>query len=419
MVDVLTLTCPVCSAPLKPGEERCDYCGSYVFIRPNLPRLDLHNLNHGLIQERIDQFRGRMRKDQYDVEARYGLGLAYFNLGLTDDAVTQLKDAARLTPENPDIQTQLAVVLLKAYEDGEKAVKPELERRIALAQVLVPDNLDALFVQARFARLEGRLQDEIDLLEKLYPQHPEAVGPELVDALKALGDRQQDQRQWDGLQSTWIRLGQINPEAVAPLILRFLQRWERLVPMSVTVKRDVSRSVRLPVAPEPEPRRPQDSGTSFEHETRVIPAASAGRRLVNAFLSAIGWLIIAFILFALVTSIMPSSGVATVMALLFVAAPFVGAIRSWRRWSHPRAVAVKRPTAPKTRSTTNRSQMASRTENRTEMKDVRVSKKELLSGSEGLDALQVAAGQTIRIIAGQEAKEANHGARQDGVDQTK
>ena len=378
-----------------------------MFIRPHLPRLDHHNLNQGVVQDRINQFRTRVRKDHYDVEAHYGLGVAYFSLGLTDEAITQLKDAATLTPENPDIQTQLAVVLFKAYEAGDHAVGGELDRRIDRALLLAPDNLDALFVRSHFLRDQGRYQEAVDCLNPVYSRWPREVAPNLNTALGKLGDWQLMQGKWDGLPQTWEQLARVSPDTASALILRFLTEWEKYMPSSVKVKRSVSNVVQVPVVLEdPVPAVAQEPASSEPPvpapESKVIPAAPVGRRIVNALLAALGWFMIAFILFVVLTSITSTQGVISVGALCVIGAPLVGAIRSWRRWSRLRTVTV-RPT-PTSKPATPAKQVKKnyRNETRTQLKDVRIGKKELLSGAEGLDALQVAAGQTLKSITDRE-----------------
>ncbi|MCC6312441.1 MAG: tetratricopeptide repeat protein [Thermomicrobiales bacterium] len=151
MASVVILSCPVCAAPLSADASRCAYCGSLVAIRTDLPRLDPALLNRAVIEERIGRFRVRVRRDPYDAEAHYGLGLAYFNLGLLEESVDELAQAARLTPENAHIQFQLAVVYERLAAAGRSPAAASARDRVERALLLRPAYADALV-------LKGNLQ---------------------------------------------------------------------------------------------------------------------------------------------------------------------------------------------------------------------------------------------------------------------
>lgn len=101
MPDITVLSCPVCGAPFNPNDPRCTYCGSVVVIRTDHPRIDPKLLNKAVVDEHIAKYRRSVRQDANDETAHYGLGVAYFNLGLLDEAAAELTEAARLMPENP------------------------------------------------------------------------------------------------------------------------------------------------------------------------------------------------------------------------------------------------------------------------------------------------------------------------------
>ncbi|MCC6314795.1 MAG: tetratricopeptide repeat protein, partial [Thermomicrobiales bacterium] len=108
--EIIALVCPVCGAPLQKDSSECVYCGSLVAIRADSVRSHPAKLKHSVIQASIESYRATIDRDPSDETAHYGLGLAYFNLGLVNEAADELTQAARLTPENPSIQTQLAIV---------------------------------------------------------------------------------------------------------------------------------------------------------------------------------------------------------------------------------------------------------------------------------------------------------------------
>jgi len=124
-------------------------------IKTDLPRIDPNTLNKAVIDESIAKFRSAVRRDPTDETAHYGLGVAYFNLGLLVDAVEELTQAARLMPENPHIQTQLAAVLARRAEKGD----PDAERltwdRLNRALLLQPSFVPALLLKAEMHLRRG------------------------------------------------------------------------------------------------------------------------------------------------------------------------------------------------------------------------------------------------------------------------
>lgn len=109
MLGATILSCPVCWGPLCPDNNRCDCCGSVALIERNYQRLDRHSLNMAVTDAWIAEHRTAIQRDSRDATAHYGLGIAYFNLGLLDEAADCLDGAARLTPENPHVQRPSAV----------------------------------------------------------------------------------------------------------------------------------------------------------------------------------------------------------------------------------------------------------------------------------------------------------------------
>lgn len=185
MVSIVSLECPVCGAPFSPGAERCAYCGSILALRTDHPRIDPRALNRAVIDERIGGFREALRQDPTNVTAHYGLGVAYFNLGLTEAAIQQLEEACRLTPENPHIHTQLAVAYREEQGSGNPEAAEEMEDHIQYALRLDPENVEALLLRAELS-LDGERYDEaVGHLMRGYAREPERVRERLRDALLA------------------------------------------------------------------------------------------------------------------------------------------------------------------------------------------------------------------------------------------
>lgn len=156
MPEIMALSCPVCAAPLQSDDaERCSYCGSIVFIKPDLPRLNKINLNTSVIHEHIALFRQRVRASNFDEEAHYGLGVAYYNLGLNDAAIDELTKAANLMPENPDIRFQLATVFYESDDPSHKALAKSQLRDIL---TLTPGHGDSIKMMAYTLLNEGDIE---------------------------------------------------------------------------------------------------------------------------------------------------------------------------------------------------------------------------------------------------------------------
>lgn len=189
MPELMVLKCPVCGAPLSPGDTQCTFCGSAIFIKADAPTLNLKHLNQTVIQEHIADFRARIRKDRYDVEAHYGLGVAYYNLGLGDEAIEELTQAAKLMPENADVQTQLAVVLFRAVEAGKQSAEQPMKERLAKALTLDPTNVEAILLRADIVRRRGDYEQALRILEPAVHRDPQRVNAKRIEILSALADQ--------------------------------------------------------------------------------------------------------------------------------------------------------------------------------------------------------------------------------------
>lgn len=184
-VEIVSLQCPVCGAPFAPNDEKCGYCGSILVLRTDHPKINPATLNRHVIDKRIAEYRQDLKRDHSDTTAHYGLGVAYFNLGLTDDSIRELEDAARLMPENASIQSQLAVVLKEALDEGRPGAAAKLRDRIDYTLRLDPDNFDAMILKAETDPKLSRYQS-IELLEEVYKSHPERPPAKLIAALSQL-----------------------------------------------------------------------------------------------------------------------------------------------------------------------------------------------------------------------------------------
>lgn len=85
------------------------------------------------------------------------MGVAYFNLGLLTESVAELEQAARLMPENENIQLQLATAYVALVEQGESAAFDKALTRIDRALLLHPNMRGALLLKSSLYRsLKGK-----------------------------------------------------------------------------------------------------------------------------------------------------------------------------------------------------------------------------------------------------------------------
>ncbi len=233
MPAIMALSCPVCGGPLNPADEKCNFCGSYIVIKTDLPKLDRRALNQAVIQEHITDFRRRVRSNTYDEEAHYGLGIAYFSLGLIDEAVDELSQAARLMPENPHIQAQLAVALYESFKAGNTSSEQLMNTRIQNALLLDPDHLEATMLKAEVLLDKQHYGEGVQLYKGLMPIGKERVRAKLQSALADLCDHRLASQQWSGAQWCWQTLAPVDSDAAKALAVRFLNMHKQLVPRNV------------------------------------------------------------------------------------------------------------------------------------------------------------------------------------------
>ncbi|CAN5827461.1 hypothetical protein BH24CHL4_BH24CHL4_09850 [soil metagenome] len=185
---VVVLSCPVCGASAKPDDERCRCCGSYMFILTDLPKIDLRILNSALINRQIAEFRQAAGTNPTDATPHYGLGIAYFNLGLLEDSARELKIAAEIIPENPHIQLQLATVFAKLAAAGQPNFVEYAWDRVSRTLLLRPEMAEALILRAKLHRLRGSYSSAVADWRKIAETEPDAIRQSISRFLKANAD---------------------------------------------------------------------------------------------------------------------------------------------------------------------------------------------------------------------------------------
>lgn len=314
MPQLIALTCPVCAAPLQPNSDRCGYCGSLIYIKTDVPRLSLKQLNQSVIEESITSFRKRVRADQYDQDAHYGLGVAYFNLGLIEEAIDELTQAARLMPENADIQVQLAVVLHSSFRAGNAAAEGQMNARLRRALLLKPDHFEANMLKAEELIADRNYTEADTTLQPMMLVDPVRAKPKLVTVLESLGTQRLAQQNWEGAKRCWTKLEPIDSEAAKDLAVRFLNQNSSYLPKTVRLGEAV----------------------------KTLSTQSAPGRVTRTILISLGGLVGGFIVWLIIVIILgigsdKISGWAYLPFLLgflgFLASPFIAGIWYWKRSS--------------------------------------------------------------------------------------
>lgn len=229
MPSLTVLSCPVCAAPLRPDDPRCAYCGSVVVIRSDLPRLDPHLLNKTVIDESIVKYRLAVRRDNNDETAHYGLGVAYYNLGLLDEAAEELTQAARLMPENPHIQTQLGVVFADLSKKGQEGTEKLAWDRLNRALLLQPKLSEAIMLKVELHLRKHEYSAAVTTLRELALEQPEIANPKIADILLKKADTFRKAGAWSQTVATWREAALAVPDAVRQPIATFLNSHQKLL----------------------------------------------------------------------------------------------------------------------------------------------------------------------------------------------
>src|SRR5665811_89130 len=232
MTATVGLHCPVCGAPREPGADRCGYCGSWLLAIPDPSFPD--DVSENVVREHVARFRAQLESSPGDIVALHGLGVAYRNLGLLDDAIRTLARAANLRPEALNIQRAMAGTLhdVVRRQPDEHRMWRDVRRQADRIIALDPDSAEGWWLRAEVAL---RTRDHAGLL---------AVAPALarhdVDGdhaamaayLKDTGERQFHDWKWSAAVDTWEALATLDELAGRNALVGFLLRNSRLAPRS-------------------------------------------------------------------------------------------------------------------------------------------------------------------------------------------
>jgi hypothetical protein len=305
VVSVLSLNCPVCGAPFSPGADRCGYCGSILVLNTDHPRIDPRSLNRAVVDQHIQEYRDLLRQDPYSVKAHYGLGVAYFNLGLTEAAIDSLERACRITPENPHIHTQLAVAWREEAATGDSRAQEEIRDHIQYALRLEPENIEALILASELAAGDHDIETAVMFSERAWQRAP--------DRAQELHGR---------LLTDWIRWKSQRGEATGA-------DYDRVARFSPDLERQIRHNALGASVP-------RSSVSAWQATPSVTPSPKPAGTIVavrNALLGGIGVSLVSCCVLAYATEDVASGTSASawlgfVYLLLFVLPVFL-AIRAW------------------------------------------------------------------------------------------
>ncbi|MDQ3612906.1 MAG: hypothetical protein M3412_01150 [Chloroflexota bacterium] len=232
MSATVAIACPVCGAPRQPGGERCAYCGSWLLATPDVTFPD--GVQDDVVREHVARFRTQLESNAADVVALHGLGVAFRNLGLLDDAIQALVRAANLRPESLNIQRALAGTLHDAVrrQPAEGRMWRDVQRQADRIIALDLDSAEGWWLRAQVAfqnRDHARL---LAVAPDLAEHDPNGDHAAFIRYLDETGRQQFHDWRWPDAVDTWEALAAMDDHAGRTALVAFLLQNARLVPRS-------------------------------------------------------------------------------------------------------------------------------------------------------------------------------------------
>lgn len=231
MTGPAVVRCPVCGGPRQPGTSRCEYCGSWLLVFPDN---DAAAVDERTVREHAIRFRTAVERNPDDIVALHGLGVAYRNLGLLDDAIRVLARAANKRPEALNIQRALAGTLYDAVrrQPSESRMWRDVRRQADRMIALDPDSVEGWRLRSEVALHSGDDAGLVALAPELAKFDPEGDYRAVAERLQVLGEQWLHDWRWDAAVDAWEALAAIDPTAGRTALVRFLLQNARLVPRS-------------------------------------------------------------------------------------------------------------------------------------------------------------------------------------------
>jgi hypothetical protein len=314
VISVLSLNCPVCGAPFSPGAERCGYCGSILVLQTDHPRIDPRALNRTVVDKHIAEYRELLRRDPNSVKAHYGLGVAYYNLGLTEAAIDSLDRACSITPENPHIHTQLAVAWREEARTGDARAGEEMRDHIGYALQLDPHNVEALILASEAARADWDLDSAVNYSEQAWSLEPDRARDLHKQTLRAWITWKIDRG--DATSSDLARVRKASP------------------PLAEEMAAYAKGRIRAQAG-----RFGQTLSTSIgkQDDEMAEPPGPAAAAVRNALLQGTGLALVGCCVIAAMTDdVAPGSGASSFLGFVYLALLFLPILMAWRAWDAQR-----------------------------------------------------------------------------------
>lgn len=107
MLNVVSLTCPNCGAPLSKEQKNCEYCHAPVIIE------DLNSLDNLNLNKYIQSYSEILKNDNENQDINFSLAMCYLKLKLYDNAIKHFELSTKDNIGNSKIYFYCAIVLLK------------------------------------------------------------------------------------------------------------------------------------------------------------------------------------------------------------------------------------------------------------------------------------------------------------------
>lgn len=166
--DSLSWACPLCEQRAARKVDQCPKCGGILVLNDLRALAQNRHANETLLQQAVDKFRERAAHEN-SFEAHYHLALLFLNLKRSNDALTHLKLASSLRPDEPRLrahvdalQTRKRILVVDDSATVRRIVNLTLERE-CYRVITAEDGMEAL------ARLNEQSPDLI-LLDITMPK---------------------------------------------------------------------------------------------------------------------------------------------------------------------------------------------------------------------------------------------------------